>query len=283
MLEPAVPVIDCHQHFWRLAEHPHSFPPAVGDRLDRDFTEDDLRPSLAACGVDQTVLVQSLNDLAETEDYLDLAAEVDYVAGVVGWVPLADPAECAAALERLSGRDALVGIRHLIAYEPDPQWLLLPPVLESLALLAEAGLVFEGIPVDDAQLESLIAVTERLPGLKVALNHMGNPPVPEDGWEPWASQIARAAALPNMSVKLSAGLALVVRWQWSTEALSRYADHVLGLFGPDRVMAGSNWPVILLGASFEQAWHGIEDMISGLSETERAAILGGTAQRIFGI
>jgi L-fuconolactonase len=103
-------VIDCHQHFWRLAEFPHSFPPAVGDRLDRDFTEDDLRPALAECGVDQTVLVQSLNDLDETEAYLDLAGRVDYVAGVVGWVPLADPGACAAALERLAGRTGLVGI-----------------------------------------------------------------------------------------------------------------------------------------------------------------------------
>ena len=128
MLRPdPMAVVDSHQHFWRLAEHPHTFPPAVGDRLDRDFTEDDLRPALAECGVDRTILVQSLNDLRETEDYLDLADRVDYVAAVVGWVPLADPAGCAAALERLSGRDKLVGIRHLIAYEPDPAWLLQKP------------------------------------------------------------------------------------------------------------------------------------------------------------
>jgi L-fuconolactonase len=277
-----MPVIDCHQHFWRHAERAHSFPPAVGDRLDRDFTEDDLRPALAACGVDSTILVQSLNDLGETEDYLDLAARVDYVGAVVGWVPLDDPAECAAALERVS-RGGLVGIRHLIAYEPDPEWLLRPPVLESLALLAEANLVFEGIPVNDAQLESLLAAAEQLPQLSVALNHMGNPPVHEGGWEPWAGQIARAAQLPNMSVKLSAGLALVVRWQWSTEALRKYAAHVIEQFGPDRVMAGSNWPVILLGASFEQAWRGIEELIAELSDAERAAILGATAERIYGL
>ena len=148
-----MPVIDCHQHFQRRARHPASFPPAVGDRLDRDFTEDDLRPALAECGVDQTILVQLLNDIRETEDCLDLQTRVDYVGGVVGWVPLDDPAQCASGLKRLSGRGKLVGIRHLIAYEPDPQWLLQPPVLESLAMLAEANLVFEGIPVNDAQFE----------------------------------------------------------------------------------------------------------------------------------
>jgi L-fuconolactonase len=277
------PVIDCHHHFQDRARYPASFPPAVGNRLDRDFTDPDLRPALAECGIDKTILVQLLNDVGETEYCLDLQEKVSYVGGVVGWVPLADPALCAAALERISARGKLVGIRHLIAYEPDPKWLLQPAVLESLGLLAEAGLVFEGIPVNDAQFESLLAVTRLLPDLKVVSNHMGNPPVPENGWEPWATQIARAAELPNMSVKLSVGLALVVRWSWSTPALRKYADYVIELFSPDRVMAGSNWPVILLGATFQQAWRGIEELIAGLSDKDRHLILGGTARRIYGI
>jgi L-fuconolactonase len=276
-------VIDSHQHFWRLADFPHSFPPAVGDRLDSDYTEDDLRPLLVECGIDKTILVQSLNDLRETEVYLGLADRVDYVAGVVGWVPLADPKQCAAALERFRRNARFVGMRHLIAYEPDPQWLLQPAVMESLGMFAKAGLVFEGIPVNDGQFDALLEMTRRLPDLKVALNHMGNPPVPENGWEPWASQIARAAELPNMTVKLSAGLALVVRWKWSTGALKRYSDFVIDSFGPERVMAGSNWPVILLGASFAEAWRGIEDLIGDLSPDERAGILGGNAARVFGL
>lgn len=276
-------VIDCHQHFQRLARYRAAFPPAVGDRLDRDFTEDDLRPELAACGVDRTILVQLINDVGETEDCLDVQGRVDYVAGVVGWVPLHDPEQCAAALTRLRARGRLVGIRHLIAYEPDPQWLLQPRVLESLKLLADADLVFEGIPVNDAQFESLLEMTRRLPELRVVLNHMGNPPVPENGWEPWAAQLARAADLPNMSVKLSAGLALVVRWKWSTEALRRYADYTIERFSPDRVMAGGNWPVVLLGASFSEAWRGIEEIVARYSAGERAAMLGGTAAQVYRI
>lgn len=276
-------VIDCHHHFQRRARYAAQFPPAVGNQLDRDFTEDDLRPMLRECGIDRTILVQLLNDLGETEDCLAIQKKIDYVAGVVGWVPLADPAACAAALERLSGQGNLVGIRHLIAYEPDPKWLLQPKVLESLGLLAKAGLIFEGIPVNDAQFESLLAMARRLPELRVVLNHMGNPPVPDNGWEPWATQLSNAAELPNLTVKLSVGLALAVRWKWSTDALRKYADHVIDLFSPDRVMAGSNWPVILLGASFTEAWHGIEALIAGLSATERHAILGGTAARIYRI
>ena len=276
-------VIDCHQHFWTFGKRAHKFPPAVGTRLDRDFTPEILRPQLKKAGVDGTILVQVLNEVDETYEFLDMQREIDFVAGVVGWVPLTDPAACARALESMKPRGKLVGIRPLIAYEPDPNWLLQPSVRESLGLLAKAGLVFEAIPVNDRQFEAVLTVTRAIPELKVVLNHLGNPPVPENGWEPWATYIARAAELPNMSIKLSAGLALVVKWKWSTKEIRRYADYVLDLFGPDRVMAGSNWPVVELGGTYAEVWHGLNELIAHLKPTERAAMLGGSAQRIYGL
>jgi L-fuconolactonase len=276
-------VIDCHQHFWTFGKRAHKFPPAVGTRLDRDFTPEILRPQLKKAGVDGTILVQVLNEVDETYEFLDMQREIDFVAGVVGWVPLTDPAASARTLESMKPRGKLVGIRPLIAYEPDPDWLLQPSVRESLGLLAKAGLVFEAIPVNDCQFEAVLTVTRAIPELKVVLNHLGNPPVPENGWEPWATYIARAAELPNVSIKLSAGLALVVKWKWSTKEIRRYADHVLDLFGPDRVMAGSNWPVVELGGTYAEVWHGLNELIAHLKPTERAAMLGGSAQRIYGL
>lgn len=276
-------VIDCHQHFWTFGKRAHKFPLAVGTRLDRDFTPEILRPRLKKAGVDGTILVQVLNEVDETYEFLDMQREIDFVVGVVGWVPLTDPAACARALESMKPRGKLVGIRPLIAYEPDPDWLLQPSVRESLGLLAKAGLVFEAIPVNDRQFEAVLTVTRAIPELKVVLNHLGNPPVPENGWEPWATYIARAAELPNMSIKLSAGLALVVKWKWSTKEIRRYADYVLDLFGPDRVMAGSNWPVVELGGTYAEVWHGLNELIAHLKPTERAAMLGGSAQRIYGL
>jgi len=202
---------------------------------------------------------------------------------VVGWVPLIDPPACARALEHMTGRGKLVGIRHLIAYESDPEWVLQETVIESLKQLAAANLVFEAIPVDDKQFEAVLKMTRQLPELKVVLNHMGRPPVPEQGWEPWATQIARAAELRNMSVKLSAGLHMVLDWKWSTDAMRRYADHVIDLFSPDRVMAASNWPVVLLAGSFSEVWTGLTELVAGLSQAEQQAVLGRTAQRIFGL
>ncbi len=276
-------VIDCHHHFWTFGKRAHKFPPPVGTRLDHDYMPDHLRPQLKAAGVDKTILVQVLNEVDETHEFLQMSKDIDFVAGVVGWVPLADPPACARALDDMKPRGKLVGIRPLIAYEPDPNWLVQPSVRESLGLLAKAGLVFEAIPVNEQQFEAVLMVTRDIPGLKVVLNHLGNPPVPEKAWQPWAGNMARAAALPNMSVKLSAGLALVVKWKWSTEEIRRYADYVLELFGPDRVMAGSNWPVVELGGTYTQVWRGITDLIANLPAEDRAKVLGLSAQRIYGI
>jgi L-fuconolactonase len=273
-------VIDSHHHFWWTARHAYHWPPLAGGRLDRDFTPEDLRTELAACGIDGTVLIQVLR-LEETREFLDIAREVDFVRGVVGWVPLADPAAAAEALEELPARGKLVGIRHLISNEADPAWLLQPGVIESLERLAAAGLAFDAIPLNERHFDSVLAVARRIPDLRIVINHLGRPPVPEHGWEPWASQMAQAAGYENVSVKLSAGLDIVLRWRWSTDAIRRYADHVLDRFGPDRVMAASNWPVVLLGGSYQEVWRGITDLLSGLSADERAAVLGGTAERVY--
>jgi L-fuconolactonase len=227
--------------------------------------------------------VQSLNDLDETLEYIELAHQYDIVRGVVGWVPMEDPKACAAALEQLLPYKKFVGVRHLNNFEPDPNWMQLPGVTESIAQLAKANLVFEAIPNTAPQLESFLKVGDRFPAMKLNLNHLGRPPLPEGGWEPWASLMKRAAENPNMSVKLSIGGDVASRWKWSTDEIRRYADHVLQLFGADRVMAASNWPVTLLSGSFADIWGGIEDLLAGLSQREADAVLGGTVERIYGL
>ncbi len=274
-------VIDCHHHVWWTAKRPHKFPPHWGDSLNRDFTPDDLRPEVRQAGIDGTILVQSLNDYDETVEYLDLADGSDFIRAVVGWVPLVDPSACAKALDALKPRKKFVGMRHLINYEPDPRWVLQPAVQESLALFPRAGLLFEAMPNTEPQFASVLELARRIPELRVVLNHLGRPPVPENGWEPWASQIVEAAACPNMSVKLSVGGDQASRWKWSTGPMRRYTDHLLRHFGPSRVMAGSNWPVVLLSGGFQQVWSGLKDLLSGLSAAEQADVLGGAAERIY--
>ncbi|MFL6799840.1 MAG: amidohydrolase family protein [Xanthobacteraceae bacterium] len=278
-------MIDSHHHFWWIGRHTYHWPEPARDRFARDFTPEDLRPDLERCGVDGTVLVQVLHQVGgETEEFLDISNEVDFVRGVVGWLPLADPDATAKAMERLKSRGGkLVGVRHLISNEADPRWLLQDGVLASLQLLAAAGLAFDAIPINAAQFESVLEVAERVPKLKIVLNHLGRPPISEEGWEPWATHIARAAEHRNVSVKLSIGLDIIMRWRWSTEAIRRYSDHVLDLFTANRVMAASNWPVILLGASYEECWRGLTALLAELDVAERHAVLGATAERVYGL
>src|SRR5262249_49648089 len=274
-----------HRHFWWYQRHTYPWPDQAGDRFARDFTPDDLRPEVARCGIKGTVLIQVLHQVGgETEECLDICKDVDYVRGVVGWLPLPNPAETGRAIERLRARGGkLVGVRHLISNEPDPRWLLQDGVLDSLTMLAAAGIAFDAIPINAAQFESVLEVAQRLPELKIVLNHLGRPPIPEQGWEPWATQIARAAEHRNVSIKLSIGLDIIMRWRWSTDAVRRYSDHVLDLFSPHRVMAASNWPVILLGATYQECWDGITALLAGLPADERRAVLTDTAERTYGL
>ena len=251
--------------------------------MDRDFTIDDLIPELKRNGVDGTVLEQSLNNLDETHEYLALQRKFDFIRGVVGWTSLVNPDEAIRSLEDLRKRGKLVGIRHLISFEPDPDWLLQPGVMESLRWMAKEKLVFDAVPMNFRQMETVFKVAEQIPDLKIALNHLARPPVVDGGWEPWATMVTRAAAYPNVSLKFSPGLDLVTRWHWKTEMVTRYAEHLFKSFGANRVMAASNWPVSLMGGTYTEIWSGITELASMLSPAERAQVLGGTAERIYGL
>jgi L-fuconolactonase len=251
--------------------------------MGRDYTPDDLLPELRRYGVDGTVLVQSLDDIEETREYLDLARKHDFIRGVVGWVPMLDPAACTRALDSLNDDGLLVGIRHLISNEPDPDWILQSGVIKSLQVFADRGLVFDAVPMNFRQMESVFSAIEQVPELKFGMNHLARPPIPDQGWEPWATMVTRAAAYPNMALKFSPGMDLVTRWRWSTPMVRRYADHLLACFGPSRILAASNWPVSLLGGSFGEIWTGIDELFSSLSEDEHAQVMGNSAMTFYGL
>ena len=238
--------------------------------------------SCDAAGIDGTILVQSLDKCDETLHYLDVAEQNDFIRAVVGWVPLADPPACARALDALKPRKKFVGMRHLIVYEKDPRWLLQPAVQELLELFRKAGLVFEAITNTQEQMDTVLDTARRMPDLAIVLNHLGRPPLPEKGWEPWASQMveaakpARTSASSCRSAATSSGAG-----RGRPSEIRRYSDHCLQHFGPSRVMAGSNWPVVLLSGGFQQVWSGIKDLISGPSAADQAEVLGGAAERIY--
>ncbi|MET7461438.1 amidohydrolase family protein [Nonomuraea sp. NPDC005501] len=271
-------IVDAHQHFWDLGTGSYPWLTPEHGVLYRTYRPADLAPELAAAGVDATVLVQAADSYEETDALLALADAHDFVAAVVGWVPLTRPDETAEAIERYARHPKFRGVRHLIHDEPDPDWVVQETVLESLGLLAEAGLTFDVVSQLPRHLDHVVTLAERHPTLRVVVDHLSKPRVREHLWEPWASQITRAAALPNVYAKVSGLVTEADHESWTVEDLRPYVDHAVRVFGPERLMAGSDWPVALLAADYGTVWQVTSSLLGG---TDRELVLGETARRFY--
>ncbi|GAA5071776.1 L-fuconolactonase [Thermocatellispora tengchongensis] len=276
-------VIDAHQHFWNLETGSYPWLTPEAGPIYRTFEPEELIPQLAACGVDRTVLVQSANTYADTDAMLAQADAYDFVAAVVGWVPLDRPGEAAEALERYRAHPRFAGVRHLIHDEPDPDWVVREEVIEGLKLLADAGLPYDVVGVLPRHLEHVPTLAEKVPGLRLVLDHLNKPPIKDKGWEPWASLLARAASYPNVYAKVSGLNTAADAETWTAADLRPYVEHAIEVFGPDRLMFGGDWPVAILAGDYAKVWRETNALLDGLPQADRDAILGGTAARCYGI
>ena len=274
--------IDAHHHLWDLAvrdqEWTHELP-----ELHRTFALDDLRPHLARHQITGTVVVQTVALADETAELLELAASSPEVLAVVGWVDLTAPdvADRLAALREGAGGELLVGIRHLVQSEPDPQWLMRDDVRRGLAAVADAGLVYD-LLVRQHQLASAVAVVEAVPGLRWVLDHAGKPVIDPAAFDEWRGHLDALAAHPDVSCKLSCLVTEVDAARPVADALP-WARHVLEAFGPARTMVGSDWPVCLLRSSYDDVVALADEVLAELSPAERDLARGGTAARVYGL
>ncbi|MBB4685402.1 amidohydrolase family protein [Amycolatopsis jiangsuensis] len=275
-------MIDSHHHLWDPARRAYPWLAAEPMApIHKPYTVDDLRRVTANAGVRATVLVQTVPEQAETEEFLVTAAAEPLIAGVVGWVDLTAP-DVADRLARLKELGPLVGIRHQVEDEPGAEWLLRPEVLRGLAAVGAAGLVYD-LLVTTAQLGSARQVAQQLPDLPLVLDHAAKPGVAAGEWQPWAVRLAELAARENVHCKLS-GLVTEADWhEWRVGHLRRYADHVFGTFGPDRVMFGSDWPVCELAAAYEVVLDAAVSLTGPLTDPERLAVFEQTAARVYGL
>ncbi|WP_406447766.1 amidohydrolase family protein [Streptomyces sp. NBC_00876] len=276
-------VIDAHQHVWDLSVRDQDW--IAGPELTplrRDFTLDDLRPQAAAAGVDATVLVQTICVPEETLEFLTLAAADPLVAGVVGWTDLTSPAvaDALAALRARPGGEHLVGIRHQVQGEEDPDWLLRPDVDRGLAAIASAGLAYD-LVLRPEQLRSAVAAARARPELTFVLDHLGKPPIRPRRPDTWSADLRDLARLPNTVAKLS-GLVTEADWRaWRPADLRLYVSVALDAFGPGRLMFGSDWPVCTLAADYGQVVATTRELLVNLSEFELSEVFGGTASRVY--
>ena len=276
--------IDAHHHVWDLSRRPQPWiDPVALAPLHRSFGLDDLRPVAEAAGVTATVLVQCINNLDETREFLALAAEDPLVAGVVGWVDLEAPdvADTLAELQAGPGGSGLVGIRHQVQSEPDPNWLTRPAVLRGLAALGEAGLVFDLLVVP-AQLPAAGAAVSARPEVTFVLDHLAKPPIAGGDLTAWEQGVRALAERPNLVAKLS-GLVTEASWEkWTADDLRPVVDLALDAFGPSRLMFGSDWPVCLLAADYGQVVTVAGELVlPSLSPPEQDAFRFGNAARTY--
>jgi L-fuconolactonase len=271
--------IDTHQHYWKLSEVEYPWLiPDYGAIYDT-FTPEQLAPQLKAAGVDKTVVVQSANSYEDTASMLVKADYNDWIGAVVGWVNLLDPEETNKRLEMYSKDPRFVGIRHLIHEEPDGDWVIQKVVIESLKVLAGHGMTFDVVAVFPNHLKHIPALAERVPELKMVIDHLAKPPIGQTE-SPWFDQMKAAAQAPNVYAKLSGQFD---NPDWTVEDVRPYVDFAFEQFGADRIMFGSDWPVCVLGGSYGSVWANTQTLIAGLSAAERDAVLGGNAVKFYNI
>ena len=276
-------IVDSHQHFWDLEEV--EYPWLVPDYgpLYRTFTPVELEPQLAAAGVDRTVLVQAANSFEDTDSMLRHAERQDWIGAVVGWVPLEDTEATSQALDRYLPNPLFKGIRHLNHEEADPDWLIRPTVIDGLKVLAERDVPYDVIAVHPLHLGHVPTLATACPDLSMVIDHLAKPPIASGEYDAWKADLRAAAEHPNVHAKIS-GLNTAADWEsWSGSDLVESIGYALEVFGPQRLMFGSDWPVAVLAGDYAKVWSETNAALDelGLGGADRDAILGGNATRFY--
>ncbi len=274
--------IDAHQHFWHPARGDYDWMPKDNPLLNRPYSPSDLSTHLSDHGIGGTVLVQAAASVEETEYMLGLADATDSILGVVGWIDFENPGH-RRHLERLAGHPKFKGVRPMIQDIPDADWMLRDNVAWAYEALIEFDLTFDalGFPI---HLDRFLTLLSRHPDLRIVVDHCMKPRVREamagrDAFSDWAGGMARLAETQALC-KLS-GLVTEADEGWTPDDLRPFTHHVLDIFGTDRVMWGSDWPVCRLQAEYG-TWHEVaEGLTSHLDPAGRAQVFGGTATRFY--
>ena len=269
-------IIDSHQHLWQIGRNGHKWPTPDLAAIHRDFGPEDLRAEAVA--VDGSVLVQSQSDDADTDWMLEVASATPFVKGVVGWADL-EAASAPARLASLAAKPKLKGIRPMLQGLADDQWILRDAVQPALKTITDLSLCFDAL-IFPRHLAAIDQLARTWPALSIVIDHCGKPQIGSGDDALWRDGIARVANNPNVCCKLS-GLATEMAEGLSLDAARPYADHVLACFGPDRLMWGSDWPVLNLRTTYNAWQDWTLAWLTPQSGTTRDAIFGGTARRVY--
>jgi L-fuconolactonase len=273
-------IIDAHQHFWDLSRADYDWPTPGQGKLYRNYLPGDLAPTLSDHGVRATVLVQAAPSEAETRYLFRLAHAHPFIAGIVGWVDF----QSAGALGRISamvadGRGKLKGLRPMIQDIPDPNWLSGPSLDEAFEAMVEHGLVFD-VLIRPAQINEVRARLIRHPNLRAVLDHAAKPDIANGSFDAWAEDLERLARDTTAYCKLS-GLLTEARIGASEKDLAPYVAHIFHCFGAQRVLWGSDWPVLNLVCDYGHWLALSRAFVVRLAARYETDVFGGTATRLY--
>lgn len=273
------PIIDAHQHLWDLSKFDYPWMAPEWTQLRRNHLPADLKREIDAAGMDRTVLVQAQHKLDETRWFLDMAEANEFIAGVVGWVDLTDPA-LDRVLDEFAPRPKLVGIRHVTHDEPDVDWIVREDVLRGLAVLERRGFTFD-LLFFPQHLKHAPTLASRFPNLRMVIDHIAKPPIKSGNLSGWDADLRSAAEYPNIFCKLS-GMITEADWRhWTPGDLKPFIGHAIDCFGFDRLMFGTDWPVCLLAGSYQQVLDALKQALGPISPAEQEKLFGLTAQRFY--
>lgn len=271
--------IDAHHHFWFYDPREYGW---ISDRmaiLQRDFLPQDLEPEIRRAGVTSVISVQAQQSWRETWQLLQFANEHSFIAGVVGWLPLADP-DFARKLPAMAEHPKLKGVRHVIQDEPDDDFILCPDFNRGIAELKPYHLAYD-ILIYERHLPQAIRFVDRHPDQIFVLDHIAKPKISAHELSPWDDNIRELSRRPNVFCKLS-GMLTEADWtSWTEDDLRPYFDVVLDAFGPERLMFGSDWPVCLVAATYQRWVNVVAAAIAHLTPSEQSQIWAGAARRAY--
>lgn len=271
--------IDAHQHYWCPERGDYHWMPKDNPVLARTYGPADLAPHLAAAGVDRTIIVQAAATVNETEYMLGLADATPHVAGVVGWIDFERPGDLE-TLTRLARHPAFKGVRPMIQDLPNDDWMLRDDVQWGFEAVAKLGLSLDALGFP-RHLAHFLTLLTRYPDLRVVIDHCMKPKITEpDQFDPWADGMTQLAEQTGACVKFSA-LVTEASPDWTVADLQPYWDHICKAFGPDRIMWGSDWPVLRLRCEYDVWRAAALELTVDLSEADKARVFGGTAAEFY--
>jgi len=270
--------IDAHQHFWRFTPEEYGWIDGRMAALQRDFLPSDLAPLMRSQRVDATIAVQARQTLDETDWLVQLAGEHEWIAGIVGWAPIVAP-DFAAHLDRLQDIPRVKGLRHVVQDEPSG-FLARSDFNRGISLLGQTPLVYE-LLIYSHQLDEATGFVDRHPNQLFVLDHIAKPKMRQDDVASWRAGIAKLARRQQVVCKIS-GMVTEADWSgWTPDQLQPYLETVLKVFGPGRLMVGSDWPVMTVSCTYARWWQLIADWLNLLTASERKQIEGGVAGRVY--